>query len=911
LDPVRWADNGASFQAFLTNALGSTQSVAVTLTVNPDTVAPEVRRVYNVGLTNVVIEFSEAVAIPAGAVSDAFRIDGGVTVRSAALGTNPALLVLEVRGLLESTRYRLTINGIRDQSARANALNSNTEREFFTTELVPVNLGGNDARATMVQWVARGGFDVSARGGDISGTADSAGFAAQSLTGNFDLRVRVDGLTVTDPYMTAGLVVRSGTEANAPFAGAFAGSASVGSFFRNRPSSGANASMTAPRDGYPVNYPQTWLRLRRDGASVSGFGSFDGTNWTALGSASLSMPSSVQVGLTVAGRDTNAVAVVRFRDYGIVSGANVVTYQPLREGLGLSSRRTRIVFSEIQYHPQTLPGSPGLEFVELYNAGDVFEDLSRWKIEGTVRFQFPEGFRLGAGQFVVVAKDPAALMERHGIRDVLGPYSGSFNGSGGPLELRDEMGAQKLATDFGNRDPWPAAADGSGHSLVLANPSYGEADPRAWSISAVRGGNPGEMDALPPVDPASKVVINEVLAHTDLPQLDTLELYNGSAQPADLSGCVLTDDVQTNRFRIPAGTVLVPGGFLVLDEKVLGFRLSAAGESVWLISSNGVRVLDVVRFGAQENGVASGRTPDGSSGWRRLESFTPGKANAVRRLEDVVLNEIMYHPISDDDADEFVELHNRSSKPVDLAGWRLAQGVSYTFPAGASIPSGGYVVVGRNVERLRANHTQLTAANSFGNWSGSLRNSGERLSLSKPDEIMSTNSVGQVSSDTIHIEVSTVDYRDAGRWGQWSGGGGSSMELVDPRADPLRASSWADSDETAKGEWQQFTLTDTLRFSTQPASRLQLGMLGAGECLLDQLEVLNAAGTLIVTNGGFEVGLGTAANGWSFLGHHRRSRIESTGAFEGSRVLRVIAPGDLDAGRNCIRAPMSGGLNDG
>jgi hypothetical protein len=189
----------------------------------------------------------------------------------------------------------------------------------------------------------------------------------------------------------------------------------------------------------------------------------------------------------------------------------------------------------------------------------------------------------------------------------------------------------------------------------LANPSYGEADPRAWAISAVRGGNPGQMDAQPPVDPASKVVMNEVLAHTDLPQLDTVELYNGSTQPADVSGCVLTADVRTNRFRIPAGTVLAPGGFLALDERVLGFRLSAAGESVWLISSNGVRVVDVVRFGAQENGVASGRTPDGSSGWRRLESFTPGKANAVRRLEDVVLNEIMYHPISDDDADDDLE----------------------------------------------------------------------------------------------------------------------------------------------------------------------------------------------------------------------------------------------------------------
>ena len=911
LDPVRWADNGALFQAFLTNALGSTQSVAVALTVIPDTVAPEVRRVFNLGLTNVVIEFSEAVGVPSGAVGEAFKIDGGATVRSVATGTLPTLLVLDVGGLVESTRYRITINGVRDQSARANAVNPNTEREFFTTDLAPVNLGGNDARATSVQWVARGGFDVSARGGDIGGTVDSAGFAAQTLTGNFDLRVRVDGLTVTDPYMTAGLVVRSSTDANATFAGAFAGSPTIGCFFRSRTSTGANAPMVAPRGGYPANYPQTWLRLRRDGNSIAAFGSFDGTRWTSLGSGSIAMPNAVQVGLTVGGRDTNAVAVVRFRDYGTVTGASEVTYQPRREGLGLSSRRTRIVFSEIQYHPQTLPGEGDLEFVELYNAGEVFEDLSRWKIEGTVRFQFPEGFRLGAGQFVVVAKDPAAVMARHGIRDVLGPYSGSFNGSGGPLELRDELGAQKLSMEFTTRDPWPVAADGSGHSLVLSNPSYGEADPRAWSPSAVRGGNPAQMDPVSPEDPAAGVVLNEILAHTDLPQLDTVELYNGGTQPADLSGCTLTDDVRTNRFRIPPGTVLPPGGFLVLDETTLGFRLSAAGETVWLMSSNGVRILDAVRFAGQENGVALGRTPDGAAGWRRLESFTPGKANASRRLEDVVLNELMYHPISENDDEEFVELHNRSSQPVDLTGWRLQDGVSFTFPAGASIPGGGYVVVGRNVQRLRTQHAQLTAANSFGDWSGSLRNSGERLALSKPDQVLSTNAVGTVSAETLHIVVSEVDYRDAGRWGQWSGGGGSSMELVDPRADPLRASSWADSDETSKAEWQQFTLTDTLRFSTQAGTRLQLGMLGAGECLLDQVEVLNAAGTAILTNGGFETGSGSAATGWSFLGHHRRSRVESSGAFEGSRVLHVIAPGDLDAGRNCIRAPLSGSLNDG
>lgn len=573
LDPVRWTDNGALFQAFLTNALGTTQSVAVALTVSPDTVAPEVRRVFNLGLTNVVIEFSEAVTVPSGPVAESFQIDGGAVVRSASTGSGPALVVLSVDGMIPSARYRVSIQGVRDQSARANPVAPGTQREFFTADLSPVTIGGGDLRATTVQVAGQGGFDVSVRGGDIGGTADSAGLAVQQLKGDFDLRVRVESFAVTDPYATAGLVVRSSEDANATFVGAFAGSPTVGSFFRSRQGTGANAALAAPRGGFPVNHPRTWLRLRRSGSAMTGFGSMDGTNWTVLGSATISMPESVPVGLAVSGRDTNAVTVARFRDYGSVTGAAEVGFEPRREGLGLSSRRTRIVFSEIQYRPGPDAGSSPLEFVELYNAGDVFEDLSRWKIAGTVRYQFPEGFRLGAGQFVVVARDPAALAARHGISGVLGPYSGSFNGAGGPLELRDEMDAIKLQMEIGTRDPWPVAADGSGHSLVLANPSYGEADPRAWAASATRGGNPGAMDPLPPVDPARNVMLNEVLAHTDLPQVDSVELFHRGPGTADLSGCVLTDDLGTNRFRFPPGTTLAAGAFLQLDERALGFRL--------------------------------------------------------------------------------------------------------------------------------------------------------------------------------------------------------------------------------------------------------------------------------------------------------------------------------------------------
>ena len=53
----------------------------------------------------------------------------------------------------------------------------------------------------------------------------------------------------------------------------------------------------------------------------------------------------------------------------------------------------------------------------------------------------------------------------------------------------------------------------------------------------------------------------------------------------------------------------------------------------------------------------------------------------------VVVNEIMYHPVSDDRGDEYVELYNTGGTAVALDNWCL-QGVEFCFPPGASIPAG-------------------------------------------------------------------------------------------------------------------------------------------------------------------------------------------------------------------------------
>ena len=52
-----------------------------------------------------------------------------------------------------------------------------------------------------------------------------------------------------------------------------------------------------------------------------------------------------------------------------------------------------------------------------------------------------------------------------------------------------------------------------------------------------------------------------------------------------------------------------------------------------------------------------------------------------------MINEII-NPISGDDNDEYVELHNRSANTLDLAGWRFTDGIDFEFSAKATLAPG-------------------------------------------------------------------------------------------------------------------------------------------------------------------------------------------------------------------------------
>ena len=138
-----------------------------------------------------------------------------------------------------------------------------------------------------------------------------------------------------------------------------------------------------------------------------------------------------------------------------------------------------LFISEIMYHDADPVFS--LEFVEIHNAGGEAAELSGWRLEGAVRYAFPEGTVIGAGDYLVVAEDPEDIFVQYGV-EALGPYRGRLNNGGETLVLFDSAGTEVDRVDYDDTWPWPVVADGGGPSLerIDFEPAAGD-DPSVWS----------------------------------------------------------------------------------------------------------------------------------------------------------------------------------------------------------------------------------------------------------------------------------------------------------------------------------------------------------------------------------------------------------------------------------------------
>ncbi len=156
------------------------------------------------------------------------------------------------------------------------------------------------------------------------------------------------------------------------------------------------------------------------------------------------------------------------------------------------------------------------------------------------------------------------------------------------------------------------------------------------------------------------VVINEIMASNNSGATDEageyedwIELYNNNAEPIDLSGFYLSDNLlNLPKWQIPSGTVIPGSGYMIFwadedssqGERHCNFKLSALGESLMLLDAS-LSMVDSLNFSAQTSNVALARVPNGTGDFvNQGETFATNNDNAPSGISLVKDSSFIIYP---------------------------------------------------------------------------------------------------------------------------------------------------------------------------------------------------------------------------------------------------------------------------
>ena len=184
--------------------------------------------------------------------------------------------------------------------------------------------------------------------------------------------------------------------------------------------------------------------------------------------------------------------------------------------------------------------------------------------------------------------------------------------------------------------------------------------------------------------------------------------------------------------------------------------------------------------------------------------------------EPLVINELHYNPsAAQGDDSAFIELFNCGAEPFDLSGAKFSSGVGFTFPAGTTVAPGEFLLVAANPARFAG-----LGARVF-DWQGSaVPTAGSPIWL----------------RDSRGLEIDYVAYASSTPWPAPPNNQGSTLMLIDPRADNNRAAEWATSDQlggTPGGANISPPWLGSMALGTESASLVWHGVVPGGWYQLD------------------------------------------------------------------------------
>ena len=236
--------------------------------------------------------------------------------------------------------------------------------------------------------------------------------------------------------------------------------------------------------------------------------------------------------------------------------------------LGIHSR-AQIIVTEVNYNSDSTTNSGN--WFEIYNSSSSVVNLSSWQatdLSGNF-FTFPS-ITLAPERYLVLSEDVNLFSSVYpSVTNVIGNLPFGLSNNSDAITILDDNGSTIFTMLYHDSLPFPKGCDNYGRTMEKRNYAADPNNGFNW-FDGCMGGSPGR--AYTPCD--DPIVVSEINYNsgTLFPAGDWIELKNRTNAAIDLSDFRLRDDKDTNEYRIPAGTVIPAGGYMVFSGDTQAFR---------------------------------------------------------------------------------------------------------------------------------------------------------------------------------------------------------------------------------------------------------------------------------------------------------------------------------------------------
>ena len=163
-------------------------------------------------------------------------------------------------------------------------------------------------------------FTVEGAGADVWGTADAFRYVYTTLSGNGSITTRVTSEEYVNDWTKAGVMIRETLTAGSRHAYMLVSPGKGLAFQRRVSTNGSSLSTAAGLGKAPYS-----LKLTRSGNMITAAMSADGLTWTTVGSETITMASTVYVGVAVTSHLASTLATATFASTAVAAATGTTT----------------------------------------------------------------------------------------------------------------------------------------------------------------------------------------------------------------------------------------------------------------------------------------------------------------------------------------------------------------------------------------------------------------------------------------------------------------------------------------------------------------------------------------------------------------------------------------------------------